>query len=234
MFDAIKGYIPVSMLDWEGRIVTTLFLAGCNFRCPFCQNPEFVDGDSKSLPSTDWAEIEEHLISKKNWLDGVCITGGEPTISPGLTALIKKIKSLDLAVKLDTNGNNPKVLSPLIDSSLVDCIAMDVKTSFSKYPYVVQAPVSIDNIKRSIELVLDSRLEHEFRTTVVPNYVEREDVLKIAQYLADCGAKKYRLQQFNPKVVLEPEAAVAPFDKDYLKALTDECNQHLPTKLRGT
>lgn len=233
----IKGFVPLSMLDWEGRLVTTIFLGNCNFRCPFCHNASLVL-DHKNLPDIPQDILKDTLVSKGGWVDGVCISGGEPTISSTLPELTRFIKELGLQIKLDTNGTQPKVLKSLIDENLIDAVALDIKTSFSKYPLATQQSNLSEKVKQSINLLIEAKskgnLEVELRTTVVPTFVEREDVLQIAEYLARAGVKRYHLQQYNPKVTLEPSAGkIKPYSKDFLADLAQEASKSLPVYLRG-
>lgn len=227
----VAGWIPINMLDWEGRLATTVFVAGCNYSCSFCHNPELVSAPTH--PATiPFAQVEEHLTAKAAWLDGVVLTGGEPTLHPAIMALARRIKQLGVGVKLDTNGSKPDVIAELIEEDLVDCVAMDVKTSFERYPEAVRRPVSISALTRSIELILAANIEHEFRTTMFPGCVDRTDALKIAMSVA--RGRRYVLQQFNPKVVLDPVAgAVEPYSSGYLHSVATECSDILPTIVRG-
>ncbi|MCL6473300.1 MAG: anaerobic ribonucleoside-triphosphate reductase activating protein [Firmicutes bacterium] len=233
----VKGIVPLSMLDWEGRLVTTLFLGGCNFRCPFCHNASLVL-ENNSLPDVPRDMLDEALTSKDGWLDGVCITGGEPTINANLESLAVYIKSLGLQVKLDTNGTQPKILHKLIDKGLVDAVALDVKTSFSKYADATRRPDLSGEVKKTISLLIDAEakgmLEVEFRTTVAPTFVEREDVIEIAKYLAEAGAKRYYLQQFNPKSTMEVSASkIEPYSKESLTEFAEAATNYLQVRLRG-
>lgn len=219
------------MLDWEGRIATTVFVAGCNFSCPYCHNPELVSAPTH--PATiPFSKITEHLVAKRKWLDAVVVSGGEPTLYEGLGTLAERVRQIGMSVKIDTNGSRPDVLDRLLCEGLVDCVAMDIKTSFERYGSVARRPISIEAIQSSIRLVIDSGIRHEFRTTVMPGCVEREDALEIASGLT--GADKYVLQQFNPKVVLDPAAAdVEPYSGDFLRDLAAECSKFVPTTVRG-
>ncbi|MBS3908909.1 MAG: anaerobic ribonucleoside-triphosphate reductase activating protein [Actinobacteria bacterium] len=229
---AIKGYIPLSMLDWEGRLVTTVFLGGCNFHCPFCHNAELVTGAGR-LPDVAWGIIEGVLADKAGWIDGVCVSGGEPTLSEGLFELLRRVKSFGFKVKLDTNGSRPNVLKKLLEERLIDAVAMDIKTSFDKYSLVSKTADSADRVRASIDLLVEAEakglLDAEFRTTVVPTIVEREDVIEVAQYLRDAGAGRYMLQQFNPKTVMRAEAgSIKPLRKDALEKLAAEISSIVP------
>ena len=234
---AIKGYIPLSMLDWEGRLVTTVFLGGCNFHCSFCHNAELVTGAGQ-LPDVPWDIIESVLADKAGWIDGVCISGGEPTLDSGLIELLRLIKQNGLETKLDTNGTRPDVLRELIDKALISAVAMDIKTSFDKYHLVAKAKDAADRVRESVSLLVEAEarglLKVEFRTTVVPTIVEHDDVLHIARYLRDARAKRYTLQQFNPKTVMAPEAgAVRPLSRDALEGLAAEISSIVPATAKA-
>lgn len=233
----IKGFIPLSMLDWDGRLVTTIFMGGCNFRCPFCHNSLLVL-ENDSMPDVSIDRIEKVLVSKYGWVDGVCITGGEPTINAKLLDLLEHIGELNYQVKLDTNGTQPNIIHKLIENNLISAIAVDIKTSFHKYAFATQKPDLSDRVKKSIDILVDAeskdKLEVYFRTTVVPTFVEREDVLRIAQYLGEAGAKHYTLQQFNPKTVMTPAVGnIKPFTQDFLEELTQEASRFVPTQVRN-
>lgn len=228
----IKGFIPTTMLDWRGKLASTIFLAQCNFHCPFCHNPELVN-EYQKLPTIPINHVISHLLNRRGWLDGIVISGGEPTIQPGLPAFLKKIKEIGYPVKLDTNGTRPEVLAALINQRLVAAVAMDIKTTFDKYPLTVKKPVKIDKIKESIDLLMNSAIEYEFRTTVVPGYADPEDILQIAQQIK--GARAYVLQQFNPKTVLAPEAAlISPLTSRELLELSEKCREFVPTEVTGS
>jgi pyruvate formate lyase activating enzyme len=233
----IKGMIPVSMLDWDGKLVSTIFLGGCNLRCCFCQNADLIKNPSE-LSDISWEKVKRHLVDKKNWLDGCVISGGEPCINPGLESLLFQIKDIGYPIKLDTNGTLPQVLSQLIQERLVDYIAMDLKTGLSKYSLIAQTLFDIECIKNSVQLIIGAvkskLIGAEFRTTVVPEYVHKEDLFEIAKYLGEMGASNYFLQQFDPKHVLEPQiGCIQPYPEEYLVYLADECNKFVPTAYRG-
>ncbi len=225
------------MLDWSGRVASMLFVAGCNFRCAYCHNPDLV-GNADHLPDLSWRKIARYLEARRGWLDGCIVSGGEPTRYPGLAGLLGRIKELGYPVKVDTNGSSPGTLTSLIDAGLVDCVAMDVKASPARYPEAVRAPVPEGNIARSIELLAEAHsrdgLEVEFRTTVVPGIVSPEDVVGIASVLAEAGAPRYVLQQFKPDVVLDEEArAIVPYTRSELQEMAAAAGALIPTGVRG-
>ena len=192
----IKGFIETSLCDWDGLISSVVFLPGCNFRCPFCQNAELVL-DPERLPSVDFDHIAAYLKAQSSWIDGVVITGGEPTIWGGLSDLAHAIKDLGFAIKLDTNGTCPDEIAALLAGGLVDFIAMDLKAPLDeRYERAAGVPVDLDRIRRSMELVMSLKGAHEFRTTLVPGFVGEEEVALIAEAVQ--GADRYALQRFVP------------------------------------
>jgi pyruvate formate lyase activating enzyme len=183
----IKNYIDMSLIDWDGKVSSVIFIGGCNLRCPFCHNWALAV-DPESTGDIDTDRVLELIRSSSGWLDGVVITGGEPTCYSGLKNLLSEIKSMGLLVKLDTNGTRPDVLKELIDQGLVDHIAMDVKNSFKKYSETAGAEVDTDSIAKSIKLIMGLD-DYELRTTVVPGLVLPEDLEEICSYIK--GSKSY-------------------------------------------
>lgn len=197
----LGGLQKFTLIDYPGKIAATVFTVGCNFLCPFCHNPELVDPkEIKGQPIISESEFFEFLKSRQGELDGVCITGGEPTLHKDLPDFLSKIKNLGFAVKLDTNGSHPEILEKLITEKLVDYIAMDIKAPAEKYNEIAGG-VGIDKIKKSVELIKNSEIDYEFRTTVVPKFHKKDDFIKIAEWLK--GAKKYFLQQFYATKTLD-------------------------------
>jgi pyruvate formate lyase activating enzyme len=194
----IKGIVPTSLSDWDGKISYVIFLPGCNFRCGFCHNKDLVlYPEKKESISFETIQNDLETAKKHKFVGGVVITGGEPTIYNDLPDLCKKIKDLGFPVKLDTNGSNPEMLEQLLEKNLLDYIAMDIKTSFKKYQKAVNFEIDVEKIKKSIDLV--SRLpDYEFRMTYIPGVADHADLLEIAKYLKEKGAnKKFFLQQFK-------------------------------------
>jgi len=189
----IGGLVKFSLIDYPGKSCAVIFTRGCNFRCPFCHNPELVLPEKYS-PEIPVSEVLDFLKSREGKLDAVTITGGEPTMHSDLPDFIKKLKDMSFFVKLDSNGSNPEMLKNLIEQKLVDYIAMDVKSTFENYEKAAGVPVDIDKIKKSINLIKNSGLSHEFRTTVVRSIVSLDDLKKIAENVR--GAQNYFLQKF--------------------------------------
>lgn len=188
----IAGVQKVTLLDYPGKVACEIFTQGCNFECPFCQNSSLIPITNTGEFSEE--EIFEYLNLRKNILDGVVITGGEPTVQKDLKGFIKKIKDLGLLVKLDTNGGNPKVLQELIDEKLVDYVAMDIKNIFNKYNITSGKKINLDNIKKSIEILKASKIDYEFRTTIIKEMHSLDDIINICKLV---GNAKYYLQNFE-------------------------------------
>lgn len=217
----IGGLQKFSLIDYPGKIAAIVFTQGCNFRCPYCYNPELVD-PARFREPLDESEIFSFLTARKGKLDGVVITGGEPTLQPDLQDFIRRVRDLGFCVKLDTNGSNPEVLQDLIARGVLDYIAMDIKAPLagrkgdpeSAYASVTRSSVKDSDIRRSIELILTSGIDHEFRTTVTGGCLQHADFLKMGRAIK--GAKRYALQKFVPAKVLDEGLlnAKPPSDED--------------------
>lgn len=189
----IAGFSKLTLLDYPNLLACEIFTQGCNMACPFCQNSELISITNNSNYSEEL--IFEYLRLRKKILDGVVITGGEPTMQPDLINFIKKIKEMGYKVKLDTNGFRPNVLKELLDKNLIDYVAMDIKNSFEKYDITCGVKnLIIENIKKSIEILKCSNINYEFRTTIIKEYHTKEDILKILDIIGD---SKYYLQNFE-------------------------------------
>jgi pyruvate formate lyase activating enzyme len=199
----IGGYQKLTLIDYPGKLATTVFTVGCSFRCPFCHNPELVLGGRQSGSDVLEKEFLNFLKKRQDKLEGVCITGGEPTIQPDLVDFIRKIKKLGFLVKLDTNGTRPDVLKKLLDLKLLDFIAMDIKNQLKNYDKTTGgALVDKDRIKLSVDLIRNSKLPYEFRTTVVPGIHTEKDFIAIAEWIG--GAENYYLQEYRELKILDP------------------------------
>ncbi len=200
----IGGYQKLTLIDFPGTLAATVFTVGCNFRCPFCHNPELVLGAGQIASGTEnktEQEFFEFLKKRKGKLEGVCITGGEPTLQPDLIDFIKKVRALGFRIKLDTNGARPDILKKLLDLKLLDFVAMDIKNQLARYSETVGVKVDTERIKLSVELIRNSRLSYEFRTTVVPGIHTEKDFLEIAKWLS--GSRAYYLQEYREDVILD-------------------------------
>ena len=208
----IRGLEKFSSKDFPGHISSTVFLGGCTFRCPFCHNADLVLRP-EVFPVLPMDLFMSYLDSRKGWLEGVCVTGGEPLLSEDLEDLVRVVKERGLLVKIDTNGSLPARLEKLVAEGLVDWIAMDVKAPLERYSEVVGAAVRDEDIVRSVDVIRGSGLNYLFRTTVVPGLLGREDIRKIGMWLE--GAEVYQLQQFVPHDTVDPAyVEVRPYPRE--------------------
>jgi pyruvate formate lyase activating enzyme len=194
----IKGWNETSLLDWDGKIVTTLYVGGCNFRCPFCHNFQLVESPD-SLPTISVETIEAYLLAHRDFIDGICLTGGEPCLykKSGLLDFLQQIKELGFLIKLDTNGADPDCLAVLCQQKLVDYLAMDIKAPLDKtYEKLTAVTIDLQKISASIKLIINSGIAYEFRTTVVPPWIGEKEISAIAKSIT--GASSWVLQQFVP------------------------------------
>lgn len=191
----IHGFTKTTLLDYPGLVAATVFTGGCNFRCPFCHNADLVLNPDK-FPREDDDEILDFLKKRHGILEGVCVTGGEPTLQPDLVAFIEKLKDMNYKVKLDTNGFNPVGLETLIDGGLLDYVAMDIKAGRTGYGHVIGIPgFNIDNICRSVDILSKNKIPYEFRTTAVKGLHDEEDFVDISDWLpSDCN---YFIQSYK-------------------------------------
>lgn len=199
----ICGLNKTTLLDYPGKVACTIFIGGCNFRCPFCQNSSLVLHHHMQ-PEISQEEIFKFLKKRQGILEGVCITGGEPTLYPDLVEFIKRIKDLGYFVKLDTNGTNPDLIQFLASHHLVDKIAMDIKTSRERYHVLcgIEKP-AMESIEKSISFLLKNSVDYEFRTTVVKELHTEQDFLNIRQWIKE--AKAYYLQAYrDSEEVIQP------------------------------
>lgn len=249
------GLLTTTLLDYPGKVACTIFFSGCNFRCPYCQNaalvlhPDEVKKsahqkfmESASVPALSFEEILAFLSRRMNILEGVCISGGEPTLDPELPAYLCRIKNLGYRIKLDTNGTRPEVLRQLYEGNLIDMVAMDIKTSPSAYPKVTGIScISMGKLEESVQFLLTSGINHEFRSTLVKGLHIKEDIAEMSRWIA--GDSPYYLQSFensdgvisnlketNPKAV----PSLSAFSKDELLEFLEIAKHYVPNvKLRG-
>jgi len=225
----IKGVIDVSFVDWDGKLSSVIFLPNCNFRCPFCHNVNLVL-DPEKLETISFGFVEDQLEKQTGWIDGVCITGGEPTLHKDLPELCSRLKKMEFIVKLDTNGTNPSMLKELIDRRLVDYVAMDIKAPLTVEKYSkatgVKAEKMLENVKESIKQLLESDIDYEFRTTVVPTLHDEEDIKQICRSLKGC--RKYVLQKLDVSI------GKTTIDPDFMsKSLSEEEMQKILAAAQG-
>jgi pyruvate formate lyase activating enzyme len=213
----IKGLEKFAPLDFPGFIASTVFLGGCNFRCPFCHNADLVLRP-QTLASMPLDCFITYLDSRRGWLEGICVSGGEPLLEEDLEVLLRLIKDRDLLVKLDTNGSLPDKLDELIRSRLVDRVAMDVKAPLARYKQITRSGVAEGDIVRSLEIVRGCGLPSVFRTTLVPGLVGERDLLEIAQMLH--GAPLFQIQQFSGRNTIDKNyLQIQPYPRDEVERL---------------
>ena len=209
----IGGFQKTSLLDYPDRISAIVWVSGCNFRCPFCYNKNLALGTAELFPED---EILSFLSKRKEQLEGVVISGGEPLLQEDIVDFIEKIKKLRFPVKIDTNGAFPEKLGELLEKQLVDYIAMDVKAPKSKYHQLAGVDVDISKIEASIDLIKNKAPAYEFKTTFIPDLLKKEDIVEIAKWLE--GADAYYLQQFKPISPLMSSTLenAVPYSRDYV------------------
>lgn len=229
----IAGMQKLTLLDYPNQVACTVFLGGCNMRCPFCHNRDLVFTPSDLV----WINPEEllsFLKKRKGILDAVCITGGEPLMQPGLEALVAAIKDMGYLVKLDTNGLFPDRLQHIVETGMIDYVAMDVKNTMDKYAMTAGVPATVfrnDLIKKSITYLLNEPVDYEFRTTVVKEFHTEEDIISIAKMIE--GAKRYYLQQFVDSGRCIKQGLNA-YTKEEMEEICKKAKAVLPdTELRG-
>ena len=211
----IAGLQKMTLLDYPGKVACTVFLPGCNFRCPFCHNSELLGGDGEAV-MTD-AELLAFLKKRQGILEGVCITGGEPTLQKELPDLLRRIKELGYPVKLDTNGYRPQVLRALVEEGLVDYVAMDVKNGPDAYAETAGVPLELSRIEQSLAFLLEGKVDYELRTTVVHPLHSVASIQDMAQWLEKLqGKSKFRklfLQSFVDRDTVLFSGLEAPGDE---------------------
>jgi pyruvate formate lyase activating enzyme len=221
----IKGFLETSFLDWPGKLCSVFFLPYCNFRCPYCHNHPLVFHPERysTIPLED---IFDRLHSLKNWIDGVCLTGGEPTLHAELPSLIREVKQHGFLVKLDTNGSHPQALKNLMEAGEIDFVSMDVKAPLDPFRYSRSAglPTNLKPILESIEILRRGKVEYEFRMTVVPGLHRDEDIQALGRQLR--VGRRFILQNFNPANPLDPSLKnIIPYDPKVLKKIEREVQE---------
>ena len=225
----VAGFIGFTSALWPGRKAAAVQLSGCNLRCSYCHCPELLGA---GRPGIGIDRVIEQISSERDRVDGIVVTGGEPTADPELPMILRKLAVLGLPVKLDTNGAFPSVLEVLLDEQLVEFVALDVKTTPERYDAVTVSQGVWQRVSRSIALLIASGVDHEFRTTCYPSAIQSADLPRIALELE--GGRRYAIQQFRPQRTLDPAASsVRPYDADVLRRAALCCTVHLPTVVRG-
>ncbi len=227
----IRGFVDLSLVDWDGKVSAVIFLPYCNFRCPFCYNTDLVLNPEK-MPVIPFEEIVGYLARSKDWLDGVAITGGEPTTHEELPFLCKRIKELGLGVKLDTNGTHSTMIQRLIDQKLVDYVALDIKAPLTaeKYPEAIGTKLGemLDEVQNTMQILLNGVIDYEFRTTLVPAIHSKNGVEQICDKIKGC--RKYVLQNFRSDVeTLDPNfKGIKAFSQKEMEELLSSAKRIVP------
>ena len=215
----IKGFQGTSLLDFPGRIASLIFWGGCNLTCPFCHNPALVISPN-GYPDLDFADVLADLAERRSFIDGVVISGGEPTLDPHLALFLAEVKSLNLAVKLDTNGLSPGVIRDLTEKGLVDYLAIDLKTVPERYADLHTGPVAAHRLVETIRWCANATIDVEYRTTCVPGWVDEEVIQNLAERIQ--GAPLWVLQQYHPAHALcEQARQMEPYPPERVHALAE-------------
>lgn len=216
----ILGIEKSSFIDYPGNICTVIFTGGCNFKCSYCHNSSIVNNVGNNI---DEEEIITYLKKRKKFVDALCISGGEPTLQKDLYEFICRVKKEGFLVKLDTNGTNPNLLKKLINEKLIDYVAMDIKAPLAKYSSITQTSVSLENIKESINVLIQNKVDYEFRTTICKELLSIEDIEIIAKEIKGC--KKYVLQNFRDgETVLGGQNKFTSYNIEELKEIEKAIN----------
>ena len=220
----LGGLQKMTLLDYPGKIACTVFTVGCMFRCPFCYNPELVLPEKIKPDAISEKDFFSFLDTRHGLIDGVVICGGEPTMHSDLPDFAKKIKDMGFDVKLDSNGSNPEMLKRLMKEQLIDYVAMDIKGPKEKYCQIAGIPEDSEMVKKieqSVEILKNSNIAFEFRTTIVPGLLDKEDIINIAKWIQ--GVRKYVLQNFSPRSAIDPAMEkVKPYPDNYILEIKQE------------
>ena len=231
----ISGLQKMTLLDYPGKIACTVFLGGCNFRCPFCHNGELLDGSAEMI--MDEREFLSFLSKRKGLLDAVCISGGEPTLQPGLAALLEQIKAMGYLTKLDTNGSRPEVLKELVSRDLLDYVAMDIKNSPDLYGQTAGAPVQLQKIEESIRFLTEEHLDYEFRTTVVAQLHDCASIARMGEWVAALAQgkkiKRWFVQPFADRDTVLFTGLSSPDDEQLSEFVTLLQRFSIHSSIRG-
>lgn len=215
----VKGFQGTSLLDFPGRIASLVFWGGCNLTCPFCHNPALVL-DPTAYPDLDLVDLLADLGERRAFIDGVVVSGGEPTLSRDLISFLKEVKALGLLVKLDTNGLAPQVIAELIDKRLIDYLAIDLKTSPERYPDLHSGPVLSGKLVETLRLCAEVPIDLEYRTTCVPGWVDEEVIVTLGELIN--GTPLWALQQYHPEHALcEQAREVTPYSPERIQSFAD-------------
>ena len=220
------GMEKMSLVDYDGLVATTVFTGGCNFKCPFCHNALLVNG-FENLPILDQDEIFSYLEKRKGIIDGVCITGGEPTLHADLPFFMEKVKNMGYKVKLDTNGTNPDLVKTVFENGLCDYFAMDIKNDRNSYAKIIGFDeFDTSKVEKTVQYFLTSNADYEFRTTLIKQFHSKENILGIAEWIK--GAKKYFLQKFKSGENCLNANGLEPIDNETTKKYLELLKNFIP------
>ncbi len=228
----IGGFQKTTLLDYPKHVSAIIWTVGCNFHCPFCYNTNLVKEESDLFSEK---EILDFLEKRKDFLEALTISGGEPFLQSDLKEFSKKVKNLGYKIKIDTNGTFPDKLKEMINEGLVDYVSMDIKAPKDKYSKLAGLNADLEKIEKSIEIIKNSGIDYEFKTTVVPNFLEEEDIIEISKWIK--GSKKYYLQQFKNDipVISSDLEKFEPYSEEYLENILKKVKPYFSNcKLRGT
>ncbi len=228
------GWQKESLIEWPSKICSVVFVGGCNFRCPFCHNPDLIPA-SPQLPKIYEKEILDYCLKNKDLLDGLMLTGGEPLVSKkeDLVNFIQKVRKIGLLLGIETNGSNPDMITYLLEKKLVDYIAMDIKAPLDvkRYSEVSGVKINLSNIQKSIKIIMGSKIDYEFRTTVIPCFLNDDDILKITNQIK--GALKYCLQQFRSENTFDSKLKkIKPYSQQWFKGVSKKIDNKLNIEIR--
>lgn len=232
-YPCIKGFQPSSLIEWEGHLSAVVYLAGCNFRCPFCQNPGLV-GEADDIEAIPLDAIKCSIREQDGWLDAVCITGGEPTLFTSLFELIREIRELGVKIHLETNGSRPEVVKVLVAGGLIDYVALDFKAPLNeKYAAATGHRADINAIGETMDFLLTDLLDYEFRTTVVPTILGKDELLEMARTVPN--ARRFFIQRYSNLNTLDPAfAGIDPYPDATMREFASAMREYCPVvELRG-
>lgn len=228
----VKGFQGTSLLDYPARIAALVFYSGCNMRCAYCHNAALVN-TPEEYPDISEDDVVDMVAARRNFIDGVVISGGEPTLDPEMPHLLERLKALGMLIKLDTNGLRPQVLAQLLQAGLLDFVSLDLKTAPRRYPSLGAPPEAAESLCQSLEVLRQAEVELEFRTTCMPGYVETEDIRALGEMLQ--GAGPWVLQQFVSEYAMDETARhTSPHATAHMQELGRVAQEYVAnTSMRG-
>ncbi|MCL1811177.1 MAG: anaerobic ribonucleoside-triphosphate reductase activating protein [Methanomassiliicoccaceae archaeon] len=227
----IAGFVKTTLQDWEGKNACMILLSGCNFRCPYCNRPDLIDGAGDDI---ELSSILKYIKENRDFLEAAVISGGEPTINEDLYKLVSDIKKLKVKIKLDTNGSAPDILDDLIGAKLVDKVCINIMAPLDPVPYSKAAGVEVDTelIKKSLKILDGSGVSYEIRTVAVPGLITHDSFGKMLSGLD--GSKSMIIQQFDPRVTLDPKMDIKPYPKPVLIRMAETAKGYIErVRIRG-